>query len=165
MRISALLVTTAIIGGVAGSTAIAQTASGSSASAPTIKAQTGSKTSTTSTTMKAQTRRGTAAPFGKAPEIPGLTQRKGNAQKKSSRRIPPPPPPTTARGGSRQTSSRKEGSANEMFAADPTGRRDLSGRPVPFYPSSRSLAAARNQQSAVKQSATAKLHDNPQKGQ
>ena len=41
----------------------------------------------------------------------------------------------------------------------------MSGRPVPFYPSSRSLAAARNQQSAVKQSATANPRDNPQKGQ
>lgn len=162
MRISAFLVTTAIIGGVVGSTARAQTNSGPSTAAPTRKAQTGSVTPTASTTMKARTRIGRTPSFGKAPEIPGLTQRNGSNRTKYSRRIPPapPPPPVLVTRGSRQATPRKVVSANEMFVGDSTGRTDLAGHPVPFYPSTRSLTAAKSQKSAVEKKTTAKAQEN-----
>lgn len=178
MRISALLVTAAIIGGMAGSNARAQATSGTStgsatntkpqntagtsASAPATRAQTASRTFTSATTMKAQTRSGTTSSYGKAPEIPGLSQRKGSNQK-STRRTPPPPSPThgATRGRSHQASARKPVRVDEMFGGDPTGRKDLSGRPVPFYPSSRSLTQAKSQQSATKPHAQ-KVRENPQ---
>jgi hypothetical protein len=161
MRISALLITTAILGGVAGSTARAQTATGSSASAsaPTVKAQTGSTTSTSATSMKAQTRGGTTSSLRKAPAMPTAGQSRAS-QKKSSRKIPPAPPLV---GGvsPRQGSTRKPFSTNEMFLADPSGRKDQAGHPVPFYPSARSLTAAKSQTSAAR-SHTARVRENPQ---
>jgi hypothetical protein len=164
MRISALLVTTAIIGGVAGSTARAQTATGLSASAstPTVKAQTGSTTSTSATSMKAQTRGGTTSTLRKAPAMPTASQSRAS-QKKSSRKIPPPPP-LVGGSSSHQGATRKPVSTSEMFLADRSGRRDLAGKPVPFYPSARSLTAAKSQASAAKPH-TARVRDNPQKSQ
>jgi hypothetical protein len=48
-----------------------------------------------------------------------------------------------------------------MFGPDPMGRIDLAGKPVPFYPSARSLN--HKQQSATKDVSAPKPRENPQK--
>src|SRR5213076_1471425 len=76
--------------------------------------------------------------------IPG----KVSAKRRSLRDLPtPPPPPPIVRGRSSGRSSRGAFSTKDMFAKDPTGRMDLVGRPVPFYPSARTLNL-KGQQSA-----------------
>jgi hypothetical protein len=49
-----------------------------------------------------------------------------------------------------------------MFIADPSGRKDPAGRPVGFYPATRSLQQAKSQSSAAKSTGTGKVHENPQ---
>ena len=160
MRISAFLVTTVIIGGVAGSALQGQTTSESSPSVPTIKTQTGNTPTRSTATMGSQTRTGKASALGKSPEIPGLSHQSKASARKSSRKLPPPPP-MVGNGISTKRTAKKAISPEEMFLNDPSGRVDLSGKPVRHYPSPRSLAAARSQAPAVKQHA-AKVRENPQ---
>jgi hypothetical protein len=143
MRISALFVTAVVIGGLAGSTASAQTGSPRSASAAT---------------MRAQTRSGTTRSPRKAPEMPTQSNLRKTNQKKSYGKIPLPPP-LTGHFSAGQGASLKALSSETMFLIDPVGRKDPSGTPVQFYPSSRSLPAGNNQATAGK-TYTAKLREN-----
>lgn len=161
MRISRLLIATAIIGGVVMPTARAQTGS-TPAAAPTLKAPTGNNASGAAASMTARTRRGKVPTLGKAPEMPTTKNKKAAERKTASRQKLPPPPPFVGSATSARSLSRKATDLNERFVNDPSGRRDLAGHPVSFYPSTRSLAAAKSQQSAAKHY-TPKTHDNPQK--
>ncbi len=79
-------------------------------------------------------------------------------RKRSTRHLPPPPPPPVA--------ARSSSAASSPYGAlinDPTGRVDKSGRPVPFYPSARTLQAARTQATANRQRGNAVPRENPQK--
>ncbi len=68
-----------------------------------------------------------------------------------SRRTIPPPPPLSARGiHHRSTKSGPLKSQHDPYAGDPTGRVDLAGKPVRFYPSARQSNAVLKQESATR---------------
>jgi hypothetical protein len=86
----------------------------------------------------AQSRGTTRTPKKKVAAAPSVAQRKATSPKRKAgaRTIPPPPPVLTGRSSARSSSKLP---LETMFLADPMGRRDLAGKPVPFYPSSRAL--------------------------
>ncbi len=68
-----------------------------------------------------------------------------------SRRTVPPPPPLSVRGSHhRSTKSAMVKSQRDPYAGDPTGRVDLAGKPVRFYPSARQSNAVLKQESATR---------------
>ncbi|MHB1560120.1 MAG: hypothetical protein ACYC61_21930 [Isosphaeraceae bacterium] len=72
------------------------------------------------------------------------------------RRLPPPPAiPTYISGASGRSAA--AGSRHKIAAMgmDETGRKDMSGRPVGFYPSSRGIETTRTQISAMKEGTSA----------
>lgn len=71
------------------------------------------------------------------------TSTHSSAATRSKNKIPPAPPPPTYSRRSTQT-------ATAMVPhTDTSGRRDLSGKAVPFYPSSREVTTAGKQQSSI----------------
>ncbi|HZW31228.1 MAG TPA: hypothetical protein VFF52_11005 [Isosphaeraceae bacterium] len=95
----------------------------------------------------AQSRGQTPTAKKKAPPPPSVARRKASPPGRTVRKPPPlPPPAAIGRSFARSGSTLSARSLDAMFLGDRMGRMDLSGRPVPFYPSARSLN--RGQQSA-----------------
>lgn len=69
---------------------------------------------------------------------------------RSRRKLPPPPPLSVLRRSRRGAASASAKSQENPYAGDPGGRIDMAGKPVGFYPSSRSINGARSQTSATR---------------
>jgi hypothetical protein len=87
-------------------------------------------------TANAQSPGKTLTPKKKVPPPPSLAQRNLSPTRSTGRK---PPPPPLGRSSARSAPRLSPRSMETMFLSDPMGRIDLAGRPVPFYPSSRSL--------------------------
>jgi hypothetical protein len=87
------------------------------------------------------------------PPPPPLT-RSLKAQSKGMKAIPPPPPISSIRGPKkrRALTTSHSNSLRHTPGRDETGRVDLQGKPVPFYPVTRGVDTVnpRAQQSAIK---------------
>jgi hypothetical protein len=141
MKIRTLIATTVIIAGATVSTATAQT-----------------------TTPKPMVRKDplTGKPVPAKPK-----PRSSAVANRLTRDMPPPPPPTGVGTRARRPSTTRGRSStfnSDGLVTDPTGRKDLAGRAVPFYPTARGAKPGSSRQaSAQKSQAPAKTRENGQK--
>jgi hypothetical protein len=153
MRIFTVFVATAIISGLAVETASAQSKSNTLSPKSSATAEARTPLAKNTLTSKAPARKGLA--HKPAPAVPGLKHGASGSRTGTTRRVPAPPVPHATR-----SMGRKSGSATPMFAGDPTGRRDLVGHSVGFYPTVRGLASPGHHQSAQKSAKAPSLKEN-----
>ena len=108
-------------------------------------------------TASAQNQSKAAAPR-KALSAKAEQQRSMNALRNRPRNLAPPAPPLLRRRGSSRSAVRN---ANPLFGRDNSGRSDLVGKAVPFYPSIRTLE--KGQKSASRAPRQSAPRENAQK--
>jgi hypothetical protein len=175
MRVFTVFIGSATISGMMAMTVTAQTTSSTLTPKSATTTHTESRTlaprssltsqdgggSTTSKSTSQARGTGSVTAGKPAPPIPGLGQPKIGARSGTSGRIPPPPAVVYTRSRSSRSGAAKKDAMSQMFVADRTGRRDLIGKPVEFYPHTRGLPLPQGKvRSALKNHGKGSLRSN-----
>jgi len=117
---------------------------------------------TTAPTATAQSTGSTSRTRKAPPPIATARSKTAYSRQKARRYLPPPPPPPAVSTRFSSRSASRGSSPYGSFVTDPSGRIDKSGRPIGFYPVTRSDKATGTQASAIRQDGAAKPRQNPQ---
>lgn len=165
MNVHRLLAMTSLLAFASASPAMAQAQSPSTRSSTPDRSRSAMAPSTVparSTMPRSLSARGTYWSSRRIPPAPSpFGTRTSSHTGRKSRRLPPPPPVPTYISG--RSASGGSGHGLSVTGADETGRTDMSGRPVGFYPSSREIGKSGVHQSAMKDPGPATPPQNAQK--